>query len=156
MDRIPAPRQLTRIATGAASRIEQGGTWISADIRRAYGQWHAAGEAHSIETWSLDAGGQPQAMLGGLYGVAIGQMFFGESMFSLCTDASKVALSYLVRFLKAHGGRIIDCQQQTQHLSFLGARPVSRSVFMHELHESMARPAFPWRRGRLDAIGGLT
>lgn len=133
----------------AQARRGQDGTWISPAIQRAYGEWHRAGQAHSIETWSLNFQGQPHTLLGGLYGVSLGQMFFGESMFTRCNDASKVALSYLVHFLKTHGGRIIDCQQQTQHLEFLGARPISRTAFVQELREAIAKPAFPWQPGRL-------
>src|SRR3546814_8153597 len=88
----------------------QHATWISPSIQAAYTAWHKAGAAHSVETW-ID--GQ---LAGGLYGVCLGRFFFGESMFSRSSDASKLALAYLVDFLLARGIRHIDCQQQTGHL----------------------------------------
>ena len=107
----------------AAPRDEFGGTWITDAIRAGYGALHRQGYAHSVESW-LEG-----ELVGGLYGVAIGRMFFGESMFARQTDASKVALAHLVRQLRAWEFPLIDCQQQTAHLGSLGARPIPRAEF---------------------------
>ena len=111
----------------AEPRPGQPGTWITDEIRAAYGNLHAMGYAHSVESWC------DGELAGGLYGVAIGQMFFGESMFARRTDASKVALVRLVRQLRAWKFPMIDCQQETAHLASLGARPIPRSAFAEEL-----------------------
>jgi leucyl/phenylalanyl-tRNA--protein transferase len=111
----------------AAPRPEQGGTWITDAVRAAYARLHRMGHAHSVESW------RDGRLVGGLYGVAIGRMFFGESMFARETDASKVALVHLVRQLRAWGFPMIDCQQQTAHLASLGARPIPRASFAKEL-----------------------
>ena len=111
----------------AEPRPEQGGTWITDDVRAAYGRLHRAGYAHSVESW------RDGEMLGGLYGVSIGRMFFGESMFARATDASKVALVHLVRQLRDWDFPLIDCQQETGHLASLGARPIPRQVFAEAL-----------------------
>ncbi|MBB6083167.1 leucyl/phenylalanyl-tRNA--protein transferase [Castellaniella defragrans] len=124
-------------------------TWITPDIMAVYTAWHRMGRAHSVETW---IGGR---LAGGLYGVGLGQCFFGESMFSLAADASKVALAYLVRHLLARGASWIDCQQETPHLASLGARPVPRARFLEMLAAGRDAPAPPWERGRLRADGGL-
>ena len=107
----------------AAPRDEFGGTWITDAIRAGYGALHRQGYAHSVESW------REGELVGGLYGVAIGRMFFGESMFARQTDASKVALAHLVRQLRAWEFPLIDCQQQTAHLGSLGARPIPRAEF---------------------------
>ena len=114
-------------ACAATPREGQRGTWILAPLQRAYSAWHRAGAVHSVETW---VDGQ---LLGGLYGVSIGRMFFGESMFSQATDASKIALAALVAFCRANGIPLIDCQQNTEHLASLGAREISRNDFEHHL-----------------------
>lgn len=106
-----------------APRTKQKGTWITAEMRIAYGNMHQLGHAHSIECW-LD-----NELVGGLYGVAIGQVFFGESMFSLVTDASKVALVYLTEKLKQWDYQLIDCQVQSEHLRNLGAEDMPRPQF---------------------------
>lgn len=98
-------------------------TWISEEIINAYLELHKKGFAHSVECW-LD-----NKLVGGLYGIAIDRVFFGESMFSRSSDASKVALVYLAEFLKAHSFRIIDCQIYSQHLHSLGASPMPRKLF---------------------------
>jgi leucyl/phenylalanyl-tRNA--protein transferase len=108
-------------------RDGQGGTWIVPALRRAYSQWHRAGAVHSVETW-VDG-----ALVGGLYGVGIGRMFFGESMFSHATDASKIALAALVAFCRGHDIELIDCQQATAHLASFGAREISRAAFERHL-----------------------
>jgi leucyl/phenylalanyl-tRNA--protein transferase len=110
-----------------APRNGQRGTWIVPELRRAYGAWHRAGAVHSFETW-VDG-----RLVGGLYGVGIGRMFFGESMFSHATDASKIALAALVAFCRAWGVTLIDCQQATAHLASLGAREIPRAAFERHL-----------------------
>lgn len=115
------------IGACAGPRHNSDGTWIVADIQAAYLQLHALGYAHSIETW-VDG-----VLAGGLYGVAIGRAFFGESMFSRNKDASKIALAHLCALLQDKGFGIIDCQMETQHLASLGARPMPRSEFAARL-----------------------
>ena len=111
----------------ASPRADQDGTWITDAVRAGYGALFRHGYAHSVEAWRDDE------LVGGLYGVAIGRMFFGESMFARETDASKVALVHLVRQLRAWDFPLIDCQQQTAHLASLGARPITRSEFAEAL-----------------------
>ncbi len=128
------------IAACAGARDGETGTWISADIRRAYEDLYQAGHAHSIETW-MD--GQ---LAGGLYGVAIGRVFFGESMFAHQDDASKLALVFLVTQLARWGFGLIDCQQKTPHLASFGAREIPRSDFLRRLRDSTSQPGPPaWR-----------
>jgi len=138
------------IGACATLRGGQAGTWITPALRRAYTEWHLAGVTHSVETWIEGR------LAGGLYGVSLGAMFFGESMFTWQTDASKIALAYLVAFLARHGVRWIDCQQQTTHLARLGARPVARAEFMARLACSIPAAGPPWRAGRLWHDGRLT
>lgn len=134
------------------AREGQRGTWIVPELMNAYRQWHAAGGVHSFETW-ID--GQ---LVGGLYGVSIGRMFYGESMFALQTDASKIALSALVAFCRDNGIDWIDCQQQTRHLASLGAKPVDRAAFEAHLARTTPLPTPPqwiyhhtlWRHLSLD------
>jgi len=118
----------------AAPRDGEAGTWISEDIIAGYFGLHQQGYAHSVEVW-FD--GQ---LAGGAYGVCIGKMFYGESMFTRVTDASKIALAYLVRFLKSQGVSMIDCQQQTAHLTSLGAAPITRSEFISRLRQAIDAP----------------
>jgi leucyl/phenylalanyl-tRNA--protein transferase len=118
----------------AAPRRDGPGTWISEDIVKGYTGLHALGFAHSSEVW-LDG-----ELVGGAYGVSIGQMFYGESMFARVTDASKVALAYLVHFLKLQGVQMVDCQQETGHLASLGAAPIPRSAFLAHLRQAIAKP----------------
>jgi leucyl/phenylalanyl-tRNA--protein transferase len=108
----------------AAPRKDGPGTWISEDIIAGYTGLHRLGYAHSSEVW-LDG-----ELVGGAYGVCIGRMFYGESMFARVSDASKVALAYLVAFLRSHGVRMIDCQQETGHLASLGAAPIPRKAIL--------------------------
>lgn len=137
------------MAACAAPRSTQAGTWISPAIQAAYFDWHLAGQVHSVETWMDDR------LVGGLYGVSMGGIFCGESMFSLIGDASKLALAYLVRFLIRNEVRLIDCQQQTRHLASLGARPIKRSDFLLDLEQAMRLPSPPWASGRLLQSGEL-
>jgi leucyl/phenylalanyl-tRNA---protein transferase len=116
-------------ACACTRRPGQSGTWISAPMQAAYCRLHELGLAHSVETWLDDR------LVGGLYGVAIGRMFYGESMFPLTTDASKIALAHLVRFLEAQGFGLIDCQMNTAHLASLGAREIARDEFIARVHE---------------------
>jgi leucyl/phenylalanyl-tRNA--protein transferase len=125
------------------------GTWITPDIMAVYTAWHRMGYVHSVETWIGDR------LAGGLYGVGLGRCFFGESMFSLASDASKVALAYLVRHLLTRGTPWIDCQQETPHLASLGARPIARPDFLAQLAAGRDAPAPAWGHGRLRADGRL-
>lgn len=118
-------------------------TWISADMRAVYGAWHRAGRVHSVEVW------QDGVLAGGLYGVCLGRMFFGESMFSRMPDASKLALVYLVRHLQRLGIAHIDCQQETPHLASLGAQPMARLDFLALLQREVPLPSPSWGRGWL-------
>jgi leucyl/phenylalanyl-tRNA--protein transferase len=118
----------------AAPRRDGPGTWISKDIIAGYTGLHAMGYAHSSEVW-LDG-----ELVGGAYGVCIGRMFYGESMFARVTDASKIALAYLVAFLRSHGVAMIDCQQETEHLASLGASPISRAAFLEHVHGAIGEP----------------
>lgn len=111
----------------AAPTPDRPSTWITDDIARAYLRLHRAGHAHSVECW---AGGE---LVGGLYGVAIGGFFAGESMFSRMTDASKVALVHLVERLRSRGYVLLDIQQATRHLLSLGAREIPRATYLERL-----------------------
>ncbi|MCG6657365.1 leucyl/phenylalanyl-tRNA--protein transferase [Halomonas campisalis] len=111
----------------AAPRAGQPGTWITPAMRHAYVALHELGFARSVEVW------REEQLVGGLYGVAMGGAFFGESMFSSARDASKVALVHLVRAMQAGNGRLIDCQMHTRHLASLGARDIARSDFINYL-----------------------
>lgn len=125
----------------AAPRQGATGTWISPVMMAAYTALHEAGYAHSIETWMQGEDGLQLA--GGLYGVALGRAFFGESMFTRQTDASKIALAHLVRFLAARGFEVIDCQMRTAHLASLGAREIPRSEFAALLARLTGEPGLP-------------
>jgi leucyl/phenylalanyl-tRNA--protein transferase len=118
----------------AAPRRDGPGTWISDDIVAGYCGLHRLGYAHSSELW---CDGQ---LVGGAYGVSIGRMFYGESMFARVTDGSKIALAWLVAFLRRHGVAMIDCQQETAHLASLGAAPIGRRAFLAHLEASIAAP----------------
>ncbi len=125
----------------AAPREGQSGTWISQPMLDAYTRLHKMGYAHSVETW-MDG-----ELAGGLYGIAIGRMFYGESMFSRRTDASKLALVHLCRQLETWEFGLIDCQMETAHLASMGARPILREAFMRELNRLIKLEAVPspWR-----------
>ena len=126
----------------ACARIRrngQAGTWITAEMQTAYRLLFELGFAHSVETW---VGNQ---LVGGLYGLAIGKMFYGESMFSHATDASKIALACLTRFLAARSFGLIDCQMNTPHLASLGAREIPRREFIGRLRALTADPSLPGR-----------
>jgi leucyl/phenylalanyl-tRNA--protein transferase len=114
-------------ACAETPRPEQTGTWITPEMQAAYVRLHALGYAHSVETW-ID-----ERLAGGLYGIAIGKMFYGESMFARITDASKIAFAHLVRFLDERGFGLIDCQMRTAHLASLGAREIPRDDFIRRV-----------------------
>lgn len=111
----------------AAPRKAQSGTWITTDMYQAYNELRALGVAHSIEAW------HDEKLVGGLYGLAIGRVFFGESMFHTETDASKVAFVHLVELLRSWDYQLIDCQVHTHHLASLGATEIERKDFIHRL-----------------------
>ena len=111
----------------AQARKGQNGTWISPAMIAAYTRLHQMGVAHSAETWIEGE------LVGGLYGIALGRMFYGESMFSTVTDASKIAFVHLIRQLQRWGFGLIDCQMKTAHLSSFGAREIPRSDFLRRV-----------------------
>jgi leucyl/phenylalanyl-tRNA--protein transferase len=113
----------------AAPRNGQDGTWIQEEMVRAYCELHRLGYAHSVETWMDDE------LVGGLYGIGIGKMFYGESMFSRRSDASKIALAHLCAQLQRWDFGMIDCQMNTPHLASLGAREIPRNEFLSRLQE---------------------
>jgi leucyl/phenylalanyl-tRNA--protein transferase len=119
-------------------RAGQAGTWIVPEMVNAYIELHAAGVAHSVETW-IDG-----RLVGGLYCVAIGQAVFGESMFAHATDASKIALAALIGLCRHHGVRLIDCQQNTRHLASMGGREISRGAFLSHVRQAQALPPPSW------------
>lgn len=127
------------IAACAAPRLQADGTWITAAMQRAYLELHRRGIAHSVEAW------QDGRLVGGLYGLALGRLFFGESMFSRVSDASKVAFVTLVERLRSDGFVLIDCQMHTEHLQRFGARPIPRRQFAEYLQRYSDAPGpSPW------------
>ena len=122
----------------AAPRVDGPGTWIGEQMRKAYQGLHRTGIAHSIEVLTAD-----KKLVGGLYGVAMGTAFFGESMFSLQPDTSKIALAGLVDILKRGGFRLIDCQVESEHLNKLGARCISRLDFEQRLEQTSKETTDP-------------
>ncbi len=136
------------VMAGCAStpRPGQDGTWITPEMKHAYTRLHELGWAHSVETY-VDG-----TLVGGLYGLAIGRMFYGESMFSHRTDASKVAFAHLVRYLVANKFGMIDCQMYTDHLASLGGREIPREDFLRRLTALTASgsPRSAWSTDPLD------
>lgn len=123
-------------------RNGQNGTWITDSIQNAYIRLHELGFAHSVETW-IDG-----HLAGGLYGIELGRVFFGESMFAHARDASKISLAHLARFLAERDFAMIDCQMSTPHLASLGAREIERTRFSGILEAAIGTPvASPWRSG---------
>lgn len=116
------------MAQCAAPRADHAGTWITADMVRAYGQLHTDGWAHSVEVW------RDEELIGGLYGLAIGRVFFGESMFSKRSNGSKIALLALCRFMRDKDLALLDCQVASPHLMSLGAELLPRSDFLRLLN----------------------
>lgn len=132
---VSADRCFARvIAACAAPRARTADTWIGAGMRAAYCELHRLGHAHSIETW------RGEELVGGLYGIALGRVFFGESMFSRADNASKVGFVTLVRHLRDAGFVLIDCQMPTRHLHSLGARAISRGEFADYLQRYRDQP----------------
>ncbi len=125
------------IAACAAPRVGQAGTWITDEMRQAYCMLHRRGLAHSVEAW------HGERLVGGLYGVAIGRVFFGESMFSRMDDASKVAFVHLVRKLMEWQFGLIDCQMRTELLASFGARDIPRETFSRTVEELVHYPDRP-------------
>ena len=126
-------------ACATVPRDGQKGTWITAEMQAAYIELHGLGYAHSVETWFEGE------LVGGLYGVSLGRAFFGESMFHRKTDASKVALAILVDKLKGWGFRFIDSQMTTEHMLNLGAKELSRRIFLKQLQGALRHPT---KRGK--------
>ncbi len=118
----------------AAPRSDAAGTWITTDMIAAYCELHRLGHAHSVETWISGE------LTGGLYGIALGRVFYGESMFTKMADASKIALAHLVHRLKSRQFGIIDCQMNTAHLARFGAREIPRHDFSRHLVELVNYP----------------
>ena len=120
-------------ACAEAERPEQDGTWIGANIIAAYTRFHTAGDAHSIEVWD------GEELAGGLYGIDSGGIFTGESMFHRRPDASKLALLFLIEYLRERGSTMLDCQVMTPHMEALGAREISRAKFLDALAAAQAK-----------------
>ncbi|MGD8522540.1 MAG: leucyl/phenylalanyl-tRNA--protein transferase [Desulfobacterales bacterium] len=136
MFRITMDQAFEQVIT-ACAKIRRGkdeGTWIVQDMIEAYCKLHESGYAHSVEAW------QDDTLAGGLYGVSLGKCFFGESMFTLLTNASKVAFVALVNYLKALSFDLIDCQVKTEHLISFGAREIPREQFLKQLKKSLENP----------------
>jgi leucyl/phenylalanyl-tRNA---protein transferase len=126
-------------ACAVVPRQAQNGTWITKEMQEAYVNLHGLGYAHSVESWFEGK------LAGGLYGVSLGKAFFGESMFHLKSDASKVALATLVEKLKSWGFHFIDSQMTTEHMLNLGAKELSRRIFLKRLQSALRHPT---KRGR--------
>jgi leucyl/phenylalanyl-tRNA--protein transferase len=119
--------------------MQQGETWILDEMIEAYVKLHEAGYAHSVECW------QENKLVGGLYGLAIGKVFFGESMFSRVSDASKVAFVFLSQQLERWGFKLIDCQVYTSHLESLGASMIPRKQFLSLLQQYAINENIKWK-----------
>ena len=134
-------KAFTEVIQGCAGpRSYADGTWITTPMQDAYIRLHEMGVAHSVEVW------QQGQLVGGLYGLAMGELFFGESMFSRATDASKVGFVTLVERLREWGFALIDCQMPTRHLESFGARSIPRAAFAEALAMHLDRPsAADWR-----------
>jgi leucyl/phenylalanyl-tRNA--protein transferase len=138
--RISSNQCFSEVLAGCAGpRKGSEGTWLSEEMQAAYLVLHGIGHAHSVETWLGDT------LVGGLYGIALDGIFYGESMFSKVSNASKVAFVHLVRTLGSAGFRVIDCQVANPHLASLGARNITRAAFMRFLPRrvEISRPT-PW------------
>lgn len=128
------------VITQCGAQRAEAGTWITPEIQSAYVELHRRGMAHSLELWDGDA------LVAGLYAVAIGRMVFGESMFTTIPDGSKILLMALCGFCLRHDLPMIDCQQQTRHLATMGARPMPRADFILAVEQNCARSAvLGWR-----------
>ena len=140
---VTADRAFAQVIAACAGTLRHGaaGTWLVPEMRAAYTRLHALGFAHSVETW------QEGRLVGGLYGVGLGRVFFGESMFSAVRDASKVALASLVHNAGSLSLELIDCQVRSGHLLSLGAEEIAREAFMAHLRRLIqeSEPQRPWR-----------
>lgn len=140
--RITLDRAFEQVLDGCAEtrRTDQRGTWITADMRRAYVALHALGHAHSVEAW------EGEALVGGLYGVAVGGLYAGESMFARRPDASKIGFVHLVRQLIRWGYPLVDCQVHTDHLERFGAREIPRAEYLRRCAALTREPqrVGPW------------
>jgi leucyl/phenylalanyl-tRNA--protein transferase len=145
---VTADRAFPQVIRRCSEREE---TWINFDIEEGFTRLHQAGHAHSIEVW------QAGELVGGLYGVRLGGAFFGESMFSLRTDASKIALAWLVARLKVGGFTLLDCQFMTEHLRSLGAVEITQKDYLALLAEALSSTALgaPLARDPLPDFGAL-
>ena len=139
--RITVDQAFEQVITACAKirREKDQGTWIVQDMIEAYCKLHESGFAHSVEAW------QDDTLAGGLYGVSLGKCFFGESMFTIITNASKVAFVALVNYLKALSFDLIDCQVKTEHLISFGAREIPRERFLKQLKKSLENPTLKGR-----------
>ena len=131
---VTLDRDFAGVIAACADRPE---TWINAEIERAMLALHASGHAHSVEVWQANGDDGNPLLVGGVYGVRLGRAFFGESMFSKATDASKVALAWLVARLKVGGFTLLDCQFMTDHLASLGAVSVPRADYVAALSAAL-------------------
>ncbi len=125
--------RVIRECAKADNRCDEDGAWLGDDIIQAYTALHDQGFAASVEVWDKET----EELVGGLYGVTIGKVFIGESMFSLVPSASKLALIFLARFLRENGGRMIDCQLETSHLKSMGGRYISYEEYMQIMNEDV-------------------
>lgn len=128
---ITMDRDFAGVITACASLRSQGGTWITDDVQRAYRQLFEAGFAHSVEAW------QDNHLVGGLYGVALGRAFFGESMFHIVSEASRACLGALTSLLRQRGVTLLDCQQRTAHIMAQGGKMFSREQFTCALEDAL-------------------
>lgn len=136
--RVTFDQAFSEVMQGCAGpRADESGTWITDDMHHAYQLMHANGHAHSVEAW------EDGELVGGLYGVAIGRVFFGESMFHRATDASKVAFAHLIAQLQLWGCQLVDCQVSNPHLMSLGAQEIPRARFEAVLQREVVRAPFP-------------
>lgn len=148
--RVSVDQAFNAVIAGCAESRVATGTWITPEMRHAYGALFELGAAHSVEVW------QGETLAGGLYGVAIGRMFAGESMFSAVTDGSKVAMVALVHRCLALGVELIDCQLPTNHLESLGSRCLPRAEFLQRVRRlASLRALGPWALGPLATSGLL-
>lgn len=139
-----------QVISACASSRQEAGTWIHPEMIQAYYELHRHGYAHSIELW------HQEQLVAGLYGVRLGNFFFGESMFTTLSDGSKICLYYLVQYLKKQNIQHIDCQQETPHLASLGARPIARADFLDLLSTHTQTPQQPWTSGQILSTGKKT
>lgn len=135
--RLTLNQAFSEVITHCALLRGEDKVWITQEMRAAYLQLHHAGHAHSIELW------QDEQLIGGMYGVAVGALFCGESMFSLRTNASKIVLWQFSHYFKTMGGKLLDCQMMTTHLATLGAKAMPRATYIQQLEnlKNMALPA---------------